>query len=270
MDDPPDWLAQVLTERKPLLFHGTLEAFHGRLVASGWEGLRWTASSAAVAQSYCAVSGMSQLVTMPAHRSRERFLPSDEVEWGILDEMGVRRDSVDIERDERGRLLSYAVPDGHPTYSDVRRHVETVLGYRFENDCAWVSVSGDRAKPSGWRKSGWLYILERPDDLRLVDLRRETDEGLTGRQWMRTDRFRELLDSGDCDGVVVSDVHHSSGFGHFEHVSYGLFDRTLERLRWHRIPCVHHDPQDSFGKAGATTPEMAKLVARLARHATPS
>lgn len=254
------WLLNALgSPGENLLFHATLEEFEGRIRASDWEGVRWFADTPVVAQSYCPESGGSVLWATPRHRMHERFLPDENgPKAAIFAMMGYDTSTLEIERDARGAIISHRILEDHPTWNDAHRFVTETLGYDIQDETCWLRMRRGEIMPCSWRQKGWLYIVERPADLRLHDMRMEGEGGLGGRQWMMTDRFKALRDIQDLDGIIISDVHQSPKLGHFEHSSVGLFDRTLDRLRWKRVQCTHFDPADAWPH-GASTPEFDEL-----------
>lgn len=257
----PEWLLQALRRPDPrLLFHGTIEQFEGRICASDWEGLRWFAESPEVAQAYCPESGSSILWSNPGHRGMERMIPDTHGASGKLFRMmGHDPDVLEIERDGQGRVMSFRAIEGHPTWNDAHRYVMQELGYAMDNGSCWLKLHKEHIMPAAWKKMGRLFILPRKPSLRIYDLRGETEGGLMGRQWMQTERFKQIEKQGVYDGVLIHDVHQSATLGHFEHDSIGLFDRTLCEMEWTSIPCMHRDPAD-FQREGRTTPEIEQLI----------
>ena len=271
MDDVPAWLAERLTSSatpreavRGLLFHGTVEPFEGPLVASCWERLRWFAETPEIAQSYCPESGSDVLTSFASYSLDDRFVPHHSFDATIFAAMGFDIAAMEATRDRYGRMDSYRILPGHPSNRDARAFLEG-LGYAFDGETAWIKArpldgGGDEIMGADWKTAGRLFVVERPDDLRLYDLQSSEDGGLTGRQWMRTDLFETLADSGDWDGIVIDDIHQSKKLGQFGHRSVGLFQRTIERLRTHVIACVHADPYDTWKAVdGSTTPEFDSL-----------
>lgn len=271
MKDVPDWLAQHLSAAttpreatKGLLFHGTIEPFEGPLRASGWERLRWFAESPEVAQSYCAESGSEVLSSFASYSLDNHFVPHHCFDETIFAAMGFDVADMEAEREMGGRMTSYRILPGHPSNRQARAFLED-MGYVFTDESAWIKIriraeGGDEIMRSDWRTPGRLFVCERPTDLRLYDLQTSEDGGLTGRQWMRTDLFETLAESGEWDGIVIDDVHQSKKLGHFGHRSIGLFQKTMDRLRMHVIACVHADPYDTWNTTdGSTTCEFDGL-----------
>jgi hypothetical protein len=267
MMQAPTWLTDHLrthaTPRqatKGLLFHGTVEPFETPLRATGWERLLWFAEGPEIAQSYCPESGSECMVSFLRFALDERFVPHGDMDARIFGLMGFDIAEMDAERDEYGRMCSYRLLKDHPTNRQAKEFIEG-LGYVFEGESCWIKMrlkdeGGDEIMP------GRLHILQRPSDLRLHDLQSSADGGLTGRQWMRTDLFEKLADSGDWDGIIIDDIHQSKKMGHFGHRSIGLFQPTIDRLSHHAIDCVNVEPWDVWkAEDGRTTPEFDALHA---------
>jgi hypothetical protein len=273
MMQAPTWLTDHLrthaTPRqatKGLLFHGTVEPFETPLRATGWERLLWFAEGPEIAQSYCPESGSECMVSFLRFALDERFVPHGDMDARIFGLMGFDIAEMDAERDEYGRMCSYRLLKDHPTNRQAKEFIEG-LGYVFEGESCWIKMrlkdeGGDEIMPADWRIPGRLHILQRPSDLRLHDLQSSADGGLTGRQWMRTDLFEKLADSGDWDGIIIDDIHQSKKMGHFGHRSIGLFQPTIDRLSHHAIDCVNVEPWDVWkAEDGRTTPEFDALHA---------
>jgi len=256
-----------------LLFHGTVEPFIGPLKASGWERLNWFAEAPDIAQSYCPESGSEVLKSFPNYSLDDRYVPHGDFDERIFQAMGFDVKDMDAERDITGRMTSYRILEGHPTNRQARAFLED-LGYVFDDESAWIKVrmrdkGGDEIMPAAWKIAGRLFILERPGDLRLYDLQTSAEGGLTGRQWMRTDLFERLANSGEWDGIVIDDVHRSKKLGHFGHRSIGLFQPTIDKLRVHVIACVNNEPYDAWcATDGSTTPEFDALFCAAKNHRT--
>ena len=273
MTDTPIWLndhlrshASTREATKGLLFHGTVEPFDTPLRATGWERLLWFAEGPEIAQSYCPESGSECLVSFLRFALDERFVPHGDMDARIFGLMGFNIAEMDAERDEYGRMCSYRLLENHPTNRQAKEFIES-LGYVFESESCWIKMrlkdeGGDEIMPADWKISGRLHILQRPGDLRLYDLQSSADGGLTGRQWMRTDLFEKLADSGSWDGIIIDDIHQSKKMGHFGHRSIGLFQSTIDRLNHHAIDCLNIEPWDVWkAEDGRTTPEFDALHA---------
>lgn len=271
MNDVPAWLAERLavaaTPRdatRGLLFHGTIEPFEGPLVASSWERMRWFAETPEIAQSYCAESGSEVLTGFMPYSLDEHFVPHHDFSGTLFEAMGFEVAAMDATRNRYGRMDSYRILPGHPSNRDARAFLEN-MGYAFGDESAWIKVrrretGGDEIMPADWKTAGRLFVVERPGDLRLYDLQSSEEGGITGRQWMRTDLFETLANSGDWDGIVIDDINQSRKLGQFGHRSVGLFQPAIERLRTHVIACVHADPYDTWHAVdGRTTPEFDSL-----------
>jgi hypothetical protein len=269
--DLPIWLADRLaaaaTPRdatRGLLFHGTVEPFETPLRATGWERLLWFAEAPEIAQSYCPESGSEVLKSFASHALDDRFVPHGDFDARVFAAMGFDVAAMKAERDLSGRMTSYRVLPGHPSNRDARAFLEG-LGYRFDGESAWIKVrllqgGGDELMPASWMTPGRLFVAERPAGLRLYDLATTEEGGLSGRQWMRTDLFQSLAESGEWDGLVIDDVHRTRRLGHFGHRSIGLFQATIDRLRLHATPCVHCDPYEVWNaRDGSTTSEFDGL-----------
>tara|TARA_B100000929_G_scaffold132908_1_gene105349 strand:+ start:3213 stop:4085 length:873 start_codon:yes stop_codon:yes gene_type:complete len=247
-----------------LLFHGTVEPFTTPLKATGWEGLLWFAEAPEIAQSYCPESGSEVLKSFLRYALDERFIPHGDFDEKLFAHMGYDIKLMDAERDNTGRMVSYRILEGHPTNREVKRHLED-LGYTFDDESAWIKVrlkseGGDEIMPAAWKIPGRLYILERDPDLRLYDLQSSAEGGLTGRQWMRTDIFEKLAATGQWDGIIIDDIHQSNKMGHFGHRSIGLFQKAIDRLKSHVIPCVNAEPWDIWqARDSRTTEEFDSL-----------
>jgi len=269
--DVPEWLAESLgaaeTPREAargLLFHGTVEPFEGALVASNWERLRWFAETPEIAQSYCPESGSDVMTGFPSYSLDDRFVPHHSFQETLFAAMGFDVAAMEATRDRYGRMDSYRILPGHPSNREARAFLED-LGYAFDDETAWIKIrmregGGEEIMPADWKTAGRLFVAERSRDLRLYDLQSSEDGGLTGRQWMRTDLFETLADSGEWDGIVIDDIHVTRKLGQFGHRSVGLFQPTIARTRMHVIACVHADPYDAWNAGeGATTPEFDAL-----------
>lgn len=278
MNAIPHWLHDRLSKAatareatRELLFHGTIEPFEGGLRASNWERLRWFAESPEVAQSYCAQSGTEASIHFTSYSLDERFVPHQCIQEAVFSAMGFDAAAMEATRNRYGRMDSYRLLPNHPTNRQAREYLEA-LGYVFENECTWLKMRmrpgmTDEIMPNAWRTPGRLFVAERPADLRLYDLQSSEDGGLTGRQWMRTDMFERLAQSGEWDGIIIDDVNQSGKLGHFSHRSIGLFQPAMSRLRMHVIACVHCDPYDVWYATGdSTTPEFDELYRAAATH----
>ncbi|QAY80391.1 hypothetical protein [Sphingosinicella sp. BN140058] len=270
----PLWLADIMAAAPDprsacdqLLFHGTLETFAGPLKASGWEALRWTCDDPCVAQSYCPDVGCTTAWWAPMdYRLDEKLLPDGPINQIIFRELGFDELALDAKRDQTGRLLSWRVLPGHPTWRDASAFMQA-LGYSTAPEaCNWVKTA-DRGnfieiQPAHHKEPGRLFILERPRDLRVFDLASTAEGGLSGRQWMQTPIFRSLAASRRWDAIEIADVNDSPELGQFEHRSIGLFAPALLRLRYHTIPIVNFDPWDCWRRLDrSTTPEFDALWA---------
>lgn len=268
----PDWLAHILSNSQTplhasrhLLFHGTIEKFDGRLSASSWEHLRWTATDPAVSQSYCPETGGQTMWSAPSlWELNSRFLPQGDINRIIFRELGFDEFDLHAEKDQTGRFTSWKILPDHPTNEQALTYMQR-LGYEAEpGGYAWVKTQkrGNcwHILPAAYKEPSRLFILEKPANLRVYDHASRADGGLTGRQWTQNDLFKFLADSGDWDGIKIDDIHHSPKIGHFSHESIGLFAPALTRLRYHIIPCVNVDPWDSWNlDNGATTAEFDAL-----------
>jgi hypothetical protein len=269
----PTWLSEILgSAASPraacdqLLFHGTIESFEGRLVASKWESLRWTAEDPCVAQSYCPeTGGLTGWAAEMAYEMDRPLLPQGPINAILFRDFGFDEADLDATTDHTGRYQSYRILPNHPTNQMAADRMRE-LGYKANyGTMDWVKVGrsakGDVILPADHKDAGRLFILERPVDLRIHDISRTTDGGLTGRQWTQTDAFHAASQAG-WDGIQIDDIHQSKQLGHFGHVAIGLFEPTLARLRYHVLDIVHFDPWDCWKRQDdSTTPEFDALWA---------
>ena len=267
----PDWLYNHLRSSSTprdatngLVFHGTVEPFKGGLKASNWERLCWFAEAPEIAQSYCPESGSDVLKGFASYSLNDHFVPHSSFDETIFAAMGFDVAQMEAERDRYGRMSSYRILKNHPTNREALSFLEG-LGYIFEGESCWIKVrigpnGNDEIMPASWMIPGRLFIAKRPQNLRLYDLQSTEDGGLTGRQWMRTDLFEKLADSGEWDGIIIDDIHQTKKLGHFSHRSIGLFQPTINALQTHIINCVHQDPYNVWNaNDGSTTPEFDQL-----------
>lgn len=273
MPHTPAWLAEILAAASSprdacqnLMFHGTLEAFQGRLKSFSSMGLRWAAEDPVVAQSYCPATSGSTMWSAPyTWTLRERMLPDSHINAIIFRELGFDERKLDIKRDDRGRICSWRVLEGHPTWQQAKDYMAG-LGYE-DSSYSWVKTAKrdgvDIILPADYKAQGRLFIIERPADLRVFDYAQGRDGGLTGRQWNHSTAFTKIAATGDWDAVLIDDVNQSDGMGHFGHPALGVFEKTLSKLRYHVIDAMNFDPIEAwYGEdANATTPEFDALWA---------
>ncbi|AXK43991.1 hypothetical protein [Erythrobacter aureus] len=273
MTSTPTWLVDLLanspTPREAchgLMFHGTLEQFDGRLKSFSSLGLRWAAEDPVVAQSYCPATSGSTMWTPPyLWTLQERMLPDSYINRIIFRELGFDERKLDIKRDDRDRICSWRVLDGHPTWQQAKDYMAS-LGYDGSS-YSWVKTakrdSVDVILPADYKAQGRLFILERPADFRVYDYATGREGGLTGRQWNHSTAFTKLAAADEWDAVLIDDVNQSEGMGHFGHPALGVFEKTLSTLRYHVIDAVNFDPITAwYGEdPHATTPEFDALWA---------
>lgn len=227
-----------------VLFHGTAEPFEGPLKPGG-DGLLWTSDSPVIAQQYIPAAGIESIRSKPmGYEMGSRVMPNlNDVFYGLAAEIS-GLEVTDVRRDHVGNAVSWAVPDGWPTYADVVRHVEEVLGYeagRYGSYSLKTVMEGgrDRIMPASWRMQGRLFMAL-ADGFSLKDVRKSDEPDLTMYEHNDFAAFRKAEAEG-YDGVVINDFAQTDRYGNFGHLSYGLNGKGLAKARWIAIPAFRFD-----------------------------
>lgn len=218
-----------------LLFHGTGESFDTPLRPGGYDGVLWTSTSPAIAQTYIPRAGLTAIVSPPAAWMLDgRIEPEEHSFWyGLARQKGFQ--ASEVERDARGNLRSWRLPEGFPTYRTALGWLAD-LGYPVQDGSPIeVSMRGEEAMPADWGLSGSLYVTAM-DGLRFLDA--STGESdLTAPRHNDLALFRSAEEQG-YDGIVIDDFMQDDGYGNVGHRSWGLFASAAARLQWVRMPAV--------------------------------
>jgi hypothetical protein len=158
----------------------------------------------------------------------------------------------DIRCDRLGAAESYACDEGYPRNIDV---VQALVGMGYpwsqgRDFSAWVKTAYEGGiecfKPFDYRMPGRLFVVEGIRQLRLLDLASGRDGDLGDPDHLKLELFRRA-EAGGYDGIVIPDFVQSSNHGNVGHTSWGVFPRSLHRLRYAVIPSVGFDwPGDGF------------------------
>jgi hypothetical protein len=250
-----------------LLFHGTCEAFDLPPRGGGYDGLVWTATAPTVAQTYIPVAGSQSMLSAPDRfRLGERVRPDPNSTWTtVARQMGFAPN--DVEMDDVGRLLSWSVPNGWPTYGEAAAFVAG-LGYDLV-DSPWVSIDRrdgvECVLRADWRLPGRLLVTV-ADGLDLADLRRGSEGDLGDLEYHDHGLFAAARRAGK-DGVTINDFAQTRRWGNVGHVSHGIFPEVAARLPWIEVPASRFEWTDSL--AVTTTPEFEAFHEELSRSPSP-
>lgn len=236
-------------------FHGTPLDF--KLPAVSFvDRVLWTAQQSAAAQTYIpAANGfcLTQGISMYARKQPVTpHLPGRDVFWDLV--LAFRpelEDSLDAVFDNYGRATNYLIANPHPVYQDVIDHIEKTLTYEpFVLNSQFVSYRLNLEKslpdgrhvfaPSYWRRVGYLWIVDCPDDLRLYDLTNESAGDLTDPQYRHVSKFHAIEQAG-YDGVIIHDFTQTPTWGPVGHISHGFFAHAIPRLSCQRIMASNFD-----------------------------
>lgn len=244
-----------------LLFHGTTEHFALPPRPGAYDDVLWTATDARIAQSYIPRSGMSLVAWKPSIFDLERPVkPSPNDFWHtVAKNMGLP--PADVEIDPHGRLLSWALPKGWPTYAEAMEWLQG-MGYEIDDrGCRISAVMGDGfevIKEASWSLPGRLLVASGVG-LRFYDHAGDRDGDLMDLEYHDIELFRRVEDEG-YDGIIINDFLQDEQHGNVGHRSHGLFASTAARLDWIEIPAVHLP----WNRDGSSTPEFDSLKDSLA------
>lgn len=248
-----------------LLFHGTCERIEGPLRPGG-DGLLWMSDSPAIAQQYIPAAGLEIMCSRPSPYEMDNRVRPDRESVLYRIACGLAGRTVeDVEFDQYGRLLSWGIPDGWPTYRQVTDHVETVLGYApADSGCYWLRAAvedgAERVMPADWTMPGTLFVAL-ADGLRLKDIRQGEESDLTLYEHNNLCGFRQAAEEG-YDGVVINDFAQTTKYGNLGHRSFGLNERGLSKAEWTSLPAVRFD-LDVIFPFPAFTPDLAAWLEGL-------
>ena len=186
-------------------FHGTSNLLLGDLRPGGFDGVFWCANSPAIAQNYIS-TGTKALITKDMLKLRDRVSPS---KFGdgmlILKSMGFCESQFDVEYDDQGRMRSYRLPKGHPTYQEAYDWLEKGKGYTAARGIYKVLIDtwGDQAtiKDSSEKMVGRLVILEKDKSFRWLDLRQGDAGDLQLPDHLKLKQFQSAEERGFDGGL---------------------------------------------------------------------
>lgn len=255
-----------LTSLPPMLFHGTGAMFDDP-PRPGSDGLFWCALDPATAQNYIPATGGKVFAGFSSYEKNQSVAPhQNDPFFSIALSLSDAAPS-DVQRDFRGRATSYRIPKGWPTYQDVGKHIEEVLGY--ENQHQGSGSHRYALRSTGWdavlqlptivhndyREVGQLLIIEGFEHLRLLDI--STGEGdLSNPQHSKLRLFAQARAQG-YDGMVIDDFCQSENWGNVGHTAVGFFDHAIPDLTIHAIDaCRHEWGLDRQALMHTSTPEF--------------
>ena len=243
----------ILAGEDDLLFHGTSEAFDLPPRPGPYDDVLWTAKDPRIAQSYIPRSGMSLVAWKPSTFDLGRPVkPSPNDFWHtVAKNMGLP--PADVELDPHGRLLSWALPEGWPSYADAMQWLHG-MGYDLDDRGCRISAvmenGAEIIKEASWSLPGRLLVASGAG-LRFYDHAGDRDGDLVDLEYHDIELFRRVEAQG-YDGIVINDFLQDEQHGNVGHRSHGLFATTASRLDWIEIPAVHL-PWD---RSRASTPEF--------------
>lgn len=236
------------------LYHGTMEEFEGDVKRSG-DGLAWFADDPRVARAYIPEHGSSVSFSIQREPD-ETFYPGsyyvDPNHVALLDAMGYE---YSVELDKHGRIASIGLkksPNGKfAKWGDVEAYIRNTLGYEKDEYGIYeigTSHEGGKVKllPAATAGRGFLHTYEVVEPLRLYDYASgHGDEGdLQDPQYNHYGVFKQAAAHG-YDGVRVADFAQTTHMGNLGHISYGLNEQGLSKIRRvARKPHTRFDPPE--------------------------
>jgi len=250
-------------QTEDLLFHGTCETFELPPRPGTYDGVLWTAKDARIAQSYIPSAGLKLIGYQPsAYELQEKIKPAEQSFWHLVAK-NMGSPAADVEVDEFGRLISWVLPQGWPSYSEAQAWLEN-KGYTFDTN-GIVSVlarNNDEVTeimPADWKLPGRLLITS-ACDLRFYDHAAGREGDLMDLDYHNLELFREVEKQG-YDGIIIHDFLQDDTHGNVGHLSYGIFEQAAKHLDWIEIPAINRE----WDSTAATTPEFMEFQEQAQR-----
>lgn len=247
------------------LFHGTAGDFASPS-ASQYDRIWWTAQDSAVAQTYIPPAYATTALVVDAIDMKQRVVPCRpgvSVLWDLATMIQPELlNSVHAEYDIAGHAKSYTIADAHPGVGDICVAIENIFGYLpldpEDRHRRTYRLRVERIDDLGrnlyaaanWKRPGFLWIVQAPDNLRIFDMTGESAGDLSDPHYHQVNKFTQLREAG-YDGVIINDFTSSANWGTVEHVSHGFFAQAIPKLQLTRIPASNFDwgplPSDFLG-----------------------
>lgn len=251
-----------MTPLPQMLFHGTSEHFEG-LPKPGSDRLFWTALNPATAQSYIPATGGKVIAGFTRFEKDHSVPPHQNDPFYSIALTLCASEPDNVQRDFLGRATSHRIPKGWPTYEDVAKHIERVLGY--ENQHQGSGSHRYVMRSTGWdaqrrlplivhndfKEVGRLLMIEGFEHLRLLDI--STGEGdLTDPQHSKLRLFAQAEAQG-YDGVIIDDFAQTENWGNVGHTSVGFFAHAIGDLNIKETAALRHEWGTSVKDLQVTT-----------------
>ena len=231
----------------PVLFHGT-DAEFTKPKAGGYDSVFWTADSSAVAQTYIPEGGIK------VHAGISKYDSNNPVELKIgspFYEFAKRLGDTSeiIESDYSGRATRWKPSAKKVTNGDVVEYIKDVLGYQASEEgriSFELKSSGwdDELKshiwmPANWSKPGFLTLVTGHENLKMY-VHSQGEGDLGDAQYNHLSLFKSLAEKG-YDGIIIDDFCQTKNWGNVEHIAYGFFPSSLDKLEIQQMPATHFE-----------------------------
>ncbi len=151
-----------------------------------------------------------------------------------------------------------------PTNGDVFNWLTEEMGYDPNADVLMLKQrfrkNGDQREieilPANYKKVGRLFLVWGKEKLKILDLT-DAPSDLIDPAYNQFEWFQKAKDQG-YDGVRISDYAQSEIHGNIGHVSIGLFDSGVKKVKMESIDATKHDWTATSGPSLDRTPELTK------------
>lgn len=235
------------------LFHGTTYNFD-KAKPGPYDKIFWTANSSTVAQNYIPESS-SRIHTgtlLPGELKNSVRPNENDCYFSIALDMGFKLKNV--EYDYMGRASRWAFEGDSPKYSDIVNYIEKNLGYKndLENGykfelktSSWNSeIKQSKIEKSDFKLPGFLMLVTGHEKMKFYDMSQHEGD-LIDPQYHKLGLFRKLEEEG-WDGVIINDFAQSKNWGNVEHLAFGFFNNSVDKINIIKIPAVNFDWSDNL------------------------